>query len=233
MKTILFCGDSITDCGRKPNDIGPLAPKISEDMSSQELGYGHVLLLGSELLARHPGWKICNRGVSGNRIVDVYARWKTDCLNLKPDILSLLIGVNDVTLHFMADNGVGSRRFARFYRELLQWSRSKLPNCRFILGEPFLIVDPAFSMKLGLSLDSLAACREELQVRQDMLRSLAGEFNMAFIPYQSIFEQACEGASASTYISDGVHPTAAGHYLMAQEWLKVVRKEFGDGFGQI
>ena len=198
MKTIVFCGDSITDCGRKPNDIGPLAP-----LGSQELGYGHVLLLGSKLLARHPGWKICNRGVSGNRIVDVYARWKADCLNLQPDILS-------------------------FYRELLQWSREELPDCRFILGEPFLIVDPAFSMKLGLCLDSLAACRRELQPRQDMLRSLAGEFNMAFIPYQSIFEQACEGSSASAYISDGVHPTAAGHYIMAQEWLKVARKEFGE-----
>ena len=65
-------------------------------------------------------------------------------------------------------------------------------------------------------------------MRQDMLRRLAGEFDTAFIPYQSIFERACEGSSASAYISDGIHPTAAGHYLMAQEWLKVVRKEFGE-----
>ena len=148
MKTILFCGDSITDCGRKPNDIGPLAPQVSEDMSAPELGYGHVLLLGSELLARHPGWKICNRGVSGNRIVDVYARWKADCLNLQPDVLSLLIGVNDV-MHAMGGNGVSSGRFARFYRELLEWSREALPDCRFILGEPFLIVHELFAKKLG------------------------------------------------------------------------------------
>ena len=221
MKTIVFCGDSITDCGRKPNDIGPLAP-----LGAQELGYGHVLLLGCELLAS--SWKIYNRGVSGNRIVDVYARWKADCLDLKPDILSLLIGVNDVTLHFMSGNGTEAERFARLYRELLQWSREELPDCRFILGEPFLIADPAFSMKLGLSLDSLAACRRELQVRQDMIRSLAEEFDMAFIPYQGIFERACEGAGASAYLSDGVHPTAAGHYIMAQEWLKVARREFED-----
>ena len=220
MKTIVFCGDSITDCGRKPNDIGPLAP-----LGAQELGYGHVLLLGCELLAS--GWKIYNRGVSGNRIVDVYARWKPDCLNLKPDILSLLIGINDVTLHFMSGNGTEAERFARLYRELLQSSREELPDCRFILGEPFLIVDPAFSMKLGLSFDSLAACRRELQPRQDMIRSLAEEFDMAFIPYQSIFDRACEGASASAYLSDGVHPTAAGHHIMAQEWLKVARSEFG------
>ena len=130
----------------------------------------------------------------------------------------------------MAEHGVGSRRFARFYRELLQWSREELPDCRFILGEPFLILDESFSMKLGLILDALAACRRELQARQGIVRSLAGEFNTAFIPYQSIFERACEGSSASAYISDGVHPTAAGHYIMAQEWLKVAQKEFGDEF---
>ena len=228
MKTIVFVGDSITDCGRKPNDIGPLAP-----LGAQELGYGYVLLLGCELLSRHPDWQIYNRGISGNRIVDVYARWKPDCLHLKPDILSILIGVNDVTLHFMADNGVGRKRFERFYRELLQWSQDKLPNCRLILGEPFLIVDESFSMKLGLNLTELAECRRELQPRQDMLRSLADEWNMAFIPYQDIFDRACEGSSASVYLSDGVHPTAAGHYIMAQEWLKVARNQFGDEFGQI
>ena len=225
MKTIVFQGDSITDCGRKPNDIGPLAP-----LGSQELGYGYVLLLGCELLSRHPDWQIYNRGISGNRIVDMYARWKPDCLHLKPDILSILIGINDV-MHERGGNGVGAKRFERFYRELLQWSREKLPDCRLILGEPFLIVHESFAKKLGISLAELAECRRELQPRQDMLRSLAE--NMSFIPYQDIFDRACEGSSASVYLSDGVHPTAAGHYIMAQEWLKVARNQFGDEFEPI
>jgi len=91
---------------------------------------GYANLLAGELLASEPDkeYKIFNRGVSGHRIVDLYARWKRDCLNLKPDVLSLLIGINDIWHEFGSQNGVDAKRFDQFYRMLLDWTKEENPD---------------------------------------------------------------------------------------------------------
>jgi lysophospholipase L1-like esterase len=198
---ILFQGDSITDCSRDRN----------VETSNTGLGIGYAQLCSAKLLSQFPNkLSIYNRGISGHRIVDLYARWKPDAINLKPDLLSLLIGINDTWHGFNYNNGVGVKRYARFYRELLEWSLAKNPNIKFILGEPFIL-------PFG---DAAKAWIPEVDERRAVVKELAKEFNAPFIPYQSIFNDALKEAPQEYWLIDGVHPTLAGHQRMSDAWLK-------------
>ena len=128
-KLILFQGDSVTDCGR-----------TSSGDPDGNLGVGYPYFITARLWADRLGEEIetVNRGISGNRVVDLYARWKIDALNLNPDVLSILIGVNDTWHEFMYRNGVEVPRYAGFYRKLIDWTREKLPDCKLVLCEPFV-----------------------------------------------------------------------------------------------
>jgi len=131
---VLFQGDSITDAGR-----GRGEQEIAN--SSLGLGFGYPLLTSARLRVMYPDADIqcLNRGISGNRVVDLYARWKMDCLNLNPDILSILIGVNDTWHEFGNRNGVEVPRYEMVYRMLLQWTKDVLPETKIILIEPFVL----------------------------------------------------------------------------------------------
>ena len=124
-QTILFQGDSITDCGRDRNAAGPNAG----------LGEGYAAMAATALLNRKGGGRlqIYNRGISGNRIVDLYARWKIDGLNLEPDVISILIGVNDTWHEFGSRNGVEVPRYEQFYRMLLEWTVRDRPGVKLVL----------------------------------------------------------------------------------------------------
>lgn len=200
--TILFQGDSITDCGRSRETTDP----------NTGLGSGYVHLTASKLLARHPvaDLSIFNRGVSGHRIVDLYARWKVDCINLRPDVLSVLVGINDTWHKFNHDNGVSPTRYERFYREMLWWTRKELPQVKFILGEPF-------ALPVGAVDESWLP---EVNERRAIVKKLAEEFDAAFVPFQTIFDDAIKKARPEYWLSDGVHPTLAGHELMSEAWLQ-------------
>ena len=208
-KTILFQGDSITDCGRTSNNL--------------EFGIGYPLLIASRLACEMPEteWTFYNRGISGNRVVDLYARWKCDGINLAPDILSILIGVND-TWHGLAgnNNGVEPERYERIYREILAWTREKLPNVQFVLMEPFILNIGAVAATPGDWFDDIAA-------RQDTVRRLAGEFDAVFLPLQKLFNDAALKAAPDHWLVDGVHPTAAGHQLIANAWIAAAGKLLG------
>ena len=119
--TVLFQGASITDCGR--------ATCGGAGFDNRGLGPGYPGMIAARLACDRPDvdWQFINRGISGNRIVDLYARWKADCINLAPDVLSILIGVNDTWHEVHYNNGVEVPRYARFYRELLTWTRDALP----------------------------------------------------------------------------------------------------------
>ncbi len=201
---ILFQGDSITDCGRissggagyETNEVGPGYPGLIKSRLSLDYAEKDLTFI--------------NRGISGNRIVDLYARWRADCLNLEPDIISILIGVND-SWHEEKGNGVEPERAERIFRELLSWTRSKLPNARIILLEPFIVPD---SDKANLA--------PEVAIRAAYTKKLAREFNLTFIPLQQPIDEACKRAPSSHWSKDGVHPTPALHQLIADEWLKAV-----------
>lgn len=200
---ILFQGDSITDAGRA-RDAGLPA--------NTGLGTGYPGMIAAALLSRHPerGYQIFNRGISGNRVVDLYARWKADALNLTPDLISILIGVNDTGHEFGSRNGVEVDRYETVYRMLLQWTRQVLPATRVILCEPFVL--PVGSVS-GKWLPEMAA-------RRDVCARLAREFDAPLVSFQALFDEAVREAPEGYWLADGIHPTLAGHLRMAELWLR-------------
>ncbi len=208
--TVLFQGDSITDAGRD-RALGSGCGGIN---SPAGLGQGYAMLAAARCLADRPGDRLqfLNRGISGNRVVDLYARWKVDALNLRPTVISILIGVNDTWHHFTSDNGVEPERYEQVYRMLLQWTRQVLPAVRLILCEPFVLNCGAVT----------EPWLHEMEKRQRIVRELSDAFDATFVPFQQTFDLAAEQAPPEYWAADGVHPTAAGHHRMAQTWLEAV-----------
>ena len=198
MKTLVFQGDSITDCRRTVIDDG------------NSLGLGYPNYIGAQLMGDQPekGWNIINRGISGNRIVDLYARWKRDTLNFRPDILSILIGVND-TWHECKQNGVEVPRYDKFYRMLLDWTIQVLPEIKIVLMEPFVLPFGAVE----------ESWLPEMEARREVVRRIAEEYNTVFVPLQQVFNDALKRAPQEYWLYDGVHPTPAGHRLIQKAWL--------------
>ena len=168
----------------------------------------------ARLLADRPGdhLRIFNRGISGNRVVDLYARIMSDTVNLKPDVLSVLIGVNDTWHGFTNHNGVDVPKYERIYRDYLNETRDALPGIRFVLCEPFVL-------RCGVVTDAWIA---EMDERRAVVRKLAAEFRAPFVPFQQVFDEAVLTAPPEYWAPDGVHPSAAGHLLMSDAWLKAV-----------
>ena len=203
--TILFQGDSITDCGRATcGGAGYVST----------LGPGYPGMIASRILCDRPEieWNFINRAISGNRVVDLYARWKIDAINLNPDWISILIGINDTWHEFGNQNGVEVPRYERIYRELLAWTRSVLPKVRFVLMDPFVCP----------SLPGRAEFVPEVQERREVVARLAKEFDAIHIPLQEVFNKAFERAPEAYWSADGVHPTPAGHQLITDAWLNAV-----------
>ena len=202
---ILFQGDSITDAGRNREQLC--------------LGKGYPVMIGGELGAHFPGkYTFDNKGVSGNRIVDVYARIKVDCWNLEPDVISLLIGVNDVWHEFGNKNGVEPERFEKVYRMLIEDTKAKLPNIKFMLMEPFVLPGRATEA----AWEDFSGTVYQLA---EIVQKLAKEYNLSFVPLQEKLKVACKLCPPEYWLGDGVHPTAAGHRLISDAWLEVFHKE--------
>ncbi len=204
---ILFQGDSITDCGRK--NIGD-----SAGLHLNGLGPGYPMMIAAKLLCTYPEieWDFINRGCSGHRIVDLYGRWKDQTINLEPDVLSILVGVNDSWHELMNRNGVEVPRYARFYRELLEWTKKELPDIKFVLMDPFVFTLIGETLKLA----------DEIAERRAVVAELAKEFDAIHIRLQDIFDKACKRAPVTHWSADGVHPSMAGQYLITEEWCKAV-----------
>lgn len=205
---ILFQGDSITDMGRNR--------KRKDANDNSGLGPGYTFIAASRLLLKHPDkhLKIYNRGISGNVVPQLMARWQEDCFDLKPDILSILIGVND----YWHTLGGGYKGTAKTYREnydrLLSDTKKKLPDVKLIIGEPYAV------NHVKVVNDSWFPAFDEYR---EIARDLAGKYDAVFIPYQDIYAKAAKEAGASYWTHDGVHPNTAGDALMAQAILEVLR----------
>ena len=212
-KVIMFQGDSITDVGRGRDVEADKRPNI-------QLGGGYPGLVAARLLRDHPAdcLQFHNRGISGNRVVDLYARWKRDTLNYKPDIISILIGVNDTWHEAVQDNpnGVEVPRYAQIYRLLLEWTRSVLPDVKLVLMEPFVL-------PFGAVQDHWL---QEMQQRRETVAALSKEFHAVFIPCQKILDDACAIMPQEYWLADGVHPTLAGHQLLADAWITACKNMF-------
>ncbi|MDO3408318.1 SGNH/GDSL hydrolase family protein [Saccharibacillus sp. CPCC 101409] len=206
-RKILFQGDSITD-GNRGRDADP----------NHILGHGYAFWiaaeLGESLAARRP--EFVNRGISGSRVSDLAARWDEDALELRPDTISILVGVNDILMSIATEEGFDRAAYENGYRKLLERTREALPGVRLVLCEPFIL-------PLGHTQSDWEGWRSAADFCGEAVRRLAAEFGAVFVPLQDAFDRACEIAPASYWIWDGVHPTTAGHGLLAKRWLEVVQ----------
>lgn len=197
---VLFQGDSITDGGRgrtsDPNHV---------------LGHGYAFIIAARHGAARPGLRteFINRGVSGNTSLDLRKRWQADTIALAPDVLSVLIGAND------SGRSVDPALFESTLDGLLTQAREARPGLRLVICEPFLAPDgPAIRKSPGRP--------ERMKLLQAACRRLADKHRAAFVPLQSVFDRAAEQTPWSHWIWDGVHPTAAGHQLIADAWERAL-----------
>ena len=204
--TVLFQGDSITDGARSREN--------TPEQDHFPLGMGYANIVAARLLSERPKdeLKILNRGISGNRIVDLDARIRCDIINLKPNVLSILIGVNDTWHEFGSQNGVSVEKYERVYRSLLTEVREACPNVRFVLCEPFVL-------PCGVVTDEWVP---DVAKRGAIARKLAAEFDAPFVAFQEMFNEALKEAPAEYWAPDGVHPSVASNHRMAELWWKTV-----------
>ena len=201
MLRYLFQGDSITDANRVD---------IDEGVGSCLFGYGYPILLASEYLKSHKGKiEFINKGVSGDRIVDLYARIKDDIINLKPDIMSILIGVNDVWHELSVQNGVEAQKFEMIYSMLIEEVKEALPDIKIIMLEPFVLKGPATE-------ENWDEFYSETKLRAQSVKEVAVEYGLSFVSLQDKFNEATNDTETTYWLADGVHPTPAGHNLIAK-----------------
>ncbi len=202
MKTILFQGDSITDVGRDRDNIG-------------DLGKGYPNLVAATLGFENPEkYTFIDKGISGNRIVDIYARIKVDIINLKPDVMSILIGVNDVWHEYDWNNGISTEKFDKLYRMLLDEVKAALPNIKIMILEPFCLLGPATEKNWDNGFDA------DVKSKAAVAKKVAADYNLPFISLQDKFDEAAKNTENTYWLFDGVHPTTAGHELIKREWIK-------------
>lgn len=206
--TILFQGDSITDWGRDK--------KATDFNSFGALGSGYVLPTAGTLLNKYADKKlqVYNKGISGNKVYQLSERWDADCLDLKPNVLSILIGVNDFW-HTLSNGYTGTAKiYSDDLKKLLDRTKKALPDVKLIIGEPFAVKGvKAVDEKWYPVFDEYRAASKQI----------ADQYDAVFIPYQSIFDKAQDIAPGSYWTNDGVHPTLAGANLMSHAWLETVK----------
>ena len=204
---ILFQGDSITDGGRNRD--------AKESNNQNALGGGYAFLAAADLLNTFStkSLRIYNRGISGNKVYQLAERWQTDCLDLKPSVLSILIGVNDYWHKHNGNYNGTAEIYESDFRALLKRTREALPDIKIVICEPFAV--------LGCKAVDQTWFPEFDHYRTSA-RILAAEFDAIFIPYQEIFAKAIKYVPPTYWTADGVHPTVAGAKLMAEAWMKYV-----------
>ncbi len=195
---VVFQGDSITDVGRRDDPEG--------------LGEGYVRTIAHRL----PNVRVLNLGISGDRVSDLAGRWDTDTLASSPDVVSILVGINDVWHQRDGGDAVPLHTFAASYRQLLKRTLAALPSVRLVICEPFALLCGVVD----------AGWFPDLDERRAAIRALAGERGATFVPLQTSFDDAVAGGlRPEDLVFDGVHPTVAGHALIAEAWLGTVGTE--------
>ena len=197
---VLFQGDSITDGGWNREVPG-------------SLGAGYAGMVGSWITAMYPekGIRFLNRGVSGQRVADLQARWDEDCIALQPTWVSIMIGINETWRRYDCDDPTSHEAYEASYRDILTRTREQT-KAKILLMEQFVLPTPP----------DRRGWREDLDAKIDVVRTLAREFADVFVPMDGIFARACIYRPPESWAMDGIHPLEAGGALIAQSWLRAV-----------
>lgn len=209
--TVLFQGDSITDGARGRNsDLNHI------------LGHGYQYILAGKLLADNPGKniEIINRGISGNRVSDLFGRWQEDCLDLKPTVLSILIGINDIAFKYINGSGSEPDRFERIYCNLIDEVLEYNPDTFLVIMEPFYGVSP--------DPDIHSHFVSRIDAMRKKSKAVAEKYNAVFVPLQDVFDDFARKHDIFEAIWDGIHPTVLGHQLIANRWEESVGKRLNE-----
>ena len=200
---VLFQGDSITDAGRDRDDI-------------HNMGYGYPLFASSVFKAENPEVDVefLDLGISGDRVINLQTRWQEDCLDLKPDVLSILIGINDTWRRYDQNLITSCEAFENTYTDILEKVKKNLPQTKIILMEPFVLPTPQDRVQW----------REDLDPKIHAVRRLAAKYADAFIPLDGIMAQAAIETYPEQWAADGVHPTLDGAALIAKHWIAAFKK---------
>jgi acyl-CoA thioesterase-1 len=189
-RSIVFIGDSVTDCGRR-------------DDEPDHLGDGYVRIVAGRL----PDRRVINAGIGGNRVTDLRDRWQVDVIDQSPEVLSIYVGINDTWRRYDSNDPTSAESFESEYRIILDSAARQLAP-RLILVEPF--VTPVTQEQQHWN--------EDLDEKRAVVSRLAAEYGAAFVPLQALLTAASEQHGAEAIAQDGVHPTMLGHRLIADAW---------------
>lgn len=195
--SVMFTGDSVTDCGRRQDPDG--------------LGDGYVRMVAES--QQLPGTLIANSGVSGNRSVDLLQRWRPDVIDHQPDLLSILIGINDTWRRYDRDTPTTAADFDTNYRGLL--GDVDTDRTTLVLVEPFLLPVRAEQQ----------SWRDDLDPKIEVVHQLAADFGAILVAADTDLGQVARDVGPAALCHDGVHPTPLGHHHLAQSWLDAVVRD--------
>ncbi len=204
MQRVLFFGDSITDARRSREE---------EDWT----GRGYVSLIAAKFGADCPGkYEFINRGIGGDRCVDLLSRIKIDCINLKPDYITIFAGVNDVLHEAAHKNGVSAEKSYQIFKLIVDEIKDVLPDSKIIMISPYVFYgcDTMYAWEF---------IKDGVKESAAIIKRIADEYKLPVIDMQSVFDETVKNSLVEYYIKDGVHPTLAGHEIISREWIKVFR----------
>ena len=208
---ILFQGDSITDGNRGR----------SQDLNHIH-GHGYQYIIASEMYADNfdKDFTVINRGITGNKISDLYGRWEEDCTSLNPTVLSVLVGINDLYADYNGARHSDPEDYKKVYRSMLDDALEKNPELMIVIMEPFFGVaeDEVYSEFMSSRIGGYRAAAKEI----------AEEYNAVFVPLQDMFDEYAKHTDTFKLLWDGVHPTTGGHQLIVRRWKECVEKRFNE-----
>lgn len=217
VRKVLFQGDSLVDCGRDRKEAGPNAG----------LGCGFVYLIAAHLCADFPEAEVYNRGIGGNRIVDMYARWTEDTLLLDFDLLSINNGINDVGFALRMQRGADCRKYERIYDDMLAEVRACKPDAALLLMQPSILRrNLAGQVSRNDIYEDWDIWYENICERGEAVRRLAEKYDAIYLPVREILEEASHRLPLERLTPDGIHLAPAGNEIVARAWLEATRKLF-------